>query len=86
MNGISATDDDWNGRDTVIGFGNDDASVLLAELLLQLGSTENETDEVVLEGEGSFRGVGIHSAEVAFWLPGSLAWPEGVELSGLSIS
>ena len=68
------TDQDWALRDTVFGFGNDDASVRLAGLLLKLGSPRNETNEVVLEGEGGFRGVGVHSAEAAFYLPGSLAW------------
>ena len=69
------TDDDWARRDTVIGFGNDDASVRLAELLLRFGSPQNETNEVVLEGEGGFRGVGRFSAEASLHLPGSLAWP-----------
>jgi len=68
------TEDDWDQRDTVTGFGNDDASVRLADMLLKLGSPSNETNEVVLEGEGGFRGVGIHSAEASFYLPGSLAW------------
>ncbi len=69
------TDEDRARRDTVKGFGNDDASVKLADLLLRIGSPDNATDEVVLEGEGGFRGVGIHSAEVGFYLPGSSAWP-----------
>jgi hypothetical protein len=68
------TDQDWVQRDTVIGFGNDDASVRLAELLLRFGSPQNETNEVVLEGEGGFRGVGRFSAEASFLLPGSPAW------------
>jgi len=68
------TEEDWAQRDTVVGFGNDDASVRLADLLLKLGSPRNETSEVVLEGEGGFRGVSLHSAEAAFYLPGSLAW------------
>jgi hypothetical protein len=63
------TEEDRVGRDTVKGFGNDDASVRLAELLLNIGSVENKTGEVVLEGEGGFRGVGLHSAESAFYLP-----------------
>jgi hypothetical protein len=69
------TDQDWAQRDTVIGFGNDVGSVKLAELLLRLGSPRNETNEVVLEGEGGFRGVGRFSAEGSFHLPGSFAWP-----------
>lgn len=69
------TEEDWARRDTVQGFGNDDASVRLAELLLRFGSPENEANEVVLEGEGGFRGVGRFSAEAGFYLPGSQAWP-----------
>lgn len=69
------TDDDWAQRDTVVGFGNDDASVKLAELLLRFGSHQNETNEVVLEGEGGFCGVGRFGAEASFYLPGSLVWP-----------
>jgi hypothetical protein len=77
------TEQDWANRDTVMGFGNDDASVRLAGLLLNIGSPQNETSEVELEGEGGFRGVGVHSAEVSFYLPGSLAWPDAVELGCL---
>lgn len=77
------TEDHWAQRDTIFGFGNDEASVLLAELLLRMGSPLNETNEIALEGEGGFRGVGVHSAEASFYLPGSLPWPEGVELSNL---
>lgn len=69
------TDDDWAQRDTVVGFGNDDGSVQLAELLLRFGSPQNQTIEIMLEGEGGFRGVGRFSAEAYFHLPGSSAWP-----------
>lgn len=72
---LVVTEEDWVRRDTIIGFGNDDASVLLAELLLRIGSSLNDTNEIVLEGEGGFRGVGTHSAEAAFYLPGGFAWP-----------
>ncbi len=75
LNEFLLTEQDWASRDTVIGFGNDDASVMLAELLLRFGSPANEGNEVVLEGEGGFRGVGRFSAEASFHLPGSSAWP-----------
>ena len=61
-------------RDTVIGFGNDKASVRLAELLLNAGLPQSQVVEYQLEDEGGFRGVGIHSAEATFYLPGSLGW------------
>lgn len=55
---------DWASRDTVKGFGNDDASIRLAALLLNIGYSDQR--EIVLEGEGGNRGVGINSAEAVF--------------------
>lgn len=56
---------DWASRDTVKGFGNDDASIRLADLLLNIGYSDQ--GEIVLEGEGGGnRGVGINSAEAMF--------------------
>jgi hypothetical protein len=73
---VIVTEEQWAQRDTVIGFGNDDGNVSLTDLLLKFGAPQNtETDEIELEGEGGFRGVGWHSAEASFYLPGSLAWP-----------
>lgn len=83
MKQFVVSEEDWANRDTVMGFGNDDVSVRLADLLLNFGSSQNRTNEILLEGEGGFRGVGVHSAEAAFYLPGSLAWPDGVELNSL---
>jgi len=36
----------------------------------------DDLDEIQLEGESGFRGVGISSAEVSLFLPGHLAWTE----------
>jgi len=55
---------DWASRDTVKGFGGDDASIRLAALLLNIGYSDQS--EIVLEGEGGNRGVGINSAEAIF--------------------
>lgn len=66
--------EDWERRDTVRGCGSDAASVLFAELLLNAGRPDNPMVEYQLEGEGGFRGVGEHSAEVQLFLPGSLGW------------
>lgn len=68
------TDEDWERRDTVRGCGNDTASVLFAELLLNAGCPENAATEYTLEGEGGVRGVGEQSAEMHIFLPGSLGW------------
>ncbi|MBN9388709.1 MAG: hypothetical protein J0I20_11700 [Chloroflexi bacterium] len=66
--------DEWESRDTINGFGSDEGSARLAELFLNLAHIENETDEIQLEGEAGFRGVGRLSAEVSIFLPGSLGW------------
>jgi hypothetical protein len=67
-------DEQWQARDTVVGFGLEEASVRLAELFLNMGLPQNSVTEYRLEGEGGHRGIGIHSAEVRFCLPGSAGW------------
>ena len=69
-------DDRWVSRDEVHLCGSDMALAHLAELLLKAGRPDNPVLEYELEGEGGFRGVGIHSAEVWFFLPGSLGYTE----------
>jgi len=66
MKEIVVSEADWVSRDTVMGFGNDDANIRLADLLLNMGYSDQS--EVVLEGEGGNRGVGINSAEAVFAL------------------
>ena len=73
-NEMPITDADWRERDTIVGFGGDVACVRLAELLLNIGIAENTAVEYVLEGDGGYRAVGIHSVEIRFFLPGSLGW------------
>jgi hypothetical protein len=64
----------WAAQDRVWVFGSDRALVNLAELLLNVGRPENPVLQYELEGEGGFRGVGVHSAEVILCLPGSDGW------------
>jgi hypothetical protein len=64
----------WAVRDLVHLYGSDRGFVNLAELLLNAGRPDNPVLEYNLEDEGGFRGVGVHSAEVTFWLPGSVGW------------
>lgn len=64
MNDFVVSEGDWTSRDTVKGFGNDDGSIRLAALLLDIGYSDQS--EVVLEGEGGNRGVGVNSAEAIF--------------------
>jgi hypothetical protein len=71
-NDALVTEEDWAARDSVRGFGSDEASVRLACLLLRFGSPENKIREIVLEGEnGGRRGVGLRSAEASFHVSGS---------------
>lgn len=73
---LSFTDGDLKQRETVKFFGSDVGLVAFAELLLNFSVPQNELDEIQLEGESGFRGVGISSAEVSLFLPGHLAWTE----------
>ncbi len=70
------TEDDWQQRDTLMGFGSDQGSVRLAELFLNISRPAELRDEFELEGELGFRGVAPGSAEVRLWLPGSFDWRE----------
>jgi hypothetical protein len=72
----TVTDAEWQARDTLLGFGFEAASVRLAELFLNIGLPHNPVNEYILEGEGGQRGVGIHSAEVRFFLPSSAGWAD----------
>ncbi len=74
--GLITKPEEWGQRDTVHGFGSDNASVLFAELLLNASNPNNVVNEYQLEGEGGFRGVGPQSAEVALFFPGSLGWTD----------
>ncbi len=71
------SDEEWQRRDTVKGFGTDQGSVWLAELLLNLSRSESSITGYDLEGEmGGRRCVGIMSAEAKLFLPGSVGWDE----------
>ncbi|MEM6607784.1 MAG: hypothetical protein AAF689_04335 [Pseudomonadota bacterium] len=66
--------DSWGARDTVEGFGRLEPSLLLAELLLDIARPSTSENEFVLEGPAGFQGVDPLSAEVRFWLPGSIGY------------
>jgi hypothetical protein len=61
---LNFTNEDWKQRDTVRIHGSDTGLVAFAELLLNFSVPDSELDEIQLEGESGFRGVGIMSAEV----------------------
>jgi hypothetical protein len=60
--------------DTVVGFGNAVGSAMLGELLLNASLESNAVDELNLEGEPGYRGVGVASSELHIWLPGNLGY------------
>ena len=64
----------WDARDTVEGFGRLEPSLQLAEFLLDISRPNNSENEFVLEGPAGFQGVDALSAEVRFWLPGSIGY------------
>jgi hypothetical protein len=69
-----ASEHDWEKRDTVRCAGSRHGNVLFANLLLNLSVEEETCDEVDLEGEMGFRGVGRGSPEVTLLLPDSAGW------------
>ena len=68
------TEDDWNNRDVIFGFGSAEGTARLVQLLLDMSRPGNKTSEFTLESEGGFRGVAPLSAEICFWLPGGESW------------
>lgn len=74
------TDEHYRDRDTVVGFGSDEASVRLARLLLDMSRPSSKVNEVELEGDSGFRGVAPMSAEAMLRMPGSFAWGFGWKL------
>lgn len=68
------TDEEFEKRDTIVGFGNDFGAVHFAALLLDIGAPENARTEIDLEGELGFRGVAPGSVEVQLTTPGAERW------------
>lgn len=66
--------DRWASRDIVRGFGGVEGVLEMARLLLDIGNPANPGDEYDLEGDAGNRGVGYESAELKFWLPGSMGF------------
>lgn len=65
----------WDNRDLLVGFGNDDTSVRLADMLLNLSRPSNSRNLVRLETGAGYGGVSKLSAEARFHLPESTSWP-----------
>jgi hypothetical protein len=71
----SKPEEHWEERDTIEGFGSDDAAVLVASLLLDFGRPGNHQHLVKLETPIGYGGVSKLSPEVHFHLPESESWP-----------
>lgn len=67
--------ENWEGRDTIQGFGGDDPAVMVASLMLDFGRKENDQLLVKLETPVGYGGVSNLSPEIHFHLPGSESWP-----------
>ena len=61
-------------RDVIKGFGNNRASILLAELLLNFGRKDEAMERVALEGDAGYRGVSPGSTEASFYLVENDGW------------
>lgn len=68
------TEEQFQQRNTLIGFGNDRGAIRFAALLLDVGAEQHEPTEVDLEGELGFRGVAPGSTEVQLVTPGTDRW------------
>ncbi|MCA9518173.1 MAG: hypothetical protein KC635_24715 [Myxococcales bacterium] len=74
---LRATDwalDELDGRHEAVGFGAPRPAARFAALCLDASRPGNDRLEIVLEGEQGFRGVGVGSAELTLWLPGSFGY------------
>ena len=67
---VLATEEDWNTRDVLQGFGSARGTARMIQLFLDMSRQSTETTEIALECEAGFRGVAPASAEIRFWLPG----------------
>lgn len=72
--GFVVSTEDLLARHVLVGFGGCEASARFAALLLNVGRPGSAVDELELEGELGFRGVGPGSAELKIWLPGSFGY------------
>jgi len=68
------TDEQYENRDTLVGFGRDRCADRFAALLLDIGARDNAEVEVDLEGELGFRGVAPGSQEIYLTTPGTQRW------------
>jgi hypothetical protein len=73
-NDVGGDETEWNERDIVRCAGTDQGNILFASILLNLGRPQETCNEVSLEGDIGYGGVGLGSAEVKLCLPNSLGW------------
>ena len=68
------TEEQFQLRDTLVGFGNDRGAIRFAALLLDVGGECDEQIDIDLEGELGFRGVAPGSTEIQLVTPGTERW------------
>jgi hypothetical protein len=68
------SDEEWQDRDLLIGFGGIPGTIRMGQLMLDAGRPNDARDEYEMEGEIGFRGVAPGSCELRIWLHGSIAW------------
>jgi hypothetical protein len=66
--GDTSNSDDRDERDTVVGFGTDEAAAYFAGLLLNVGQPWQPQKEYSLESVAGYGGVGSGSAELRLWV------------------
>jgi len=73
-----ATEEDWKKRSVVLGFGTPLGAAHFAQLLLNIGFSETESQEFYLESYSGNKSVAPGSAEARLWLPGGYYWNDSL--------
>lgn len=72
------TEEDWKNRFVIRGFGTPVGATHFAELLLNIGLSETESQEFYLESYAGNKSVAPTSSEVRLWLPGGHYWDDSL--------
>ncbi len=72
------TEEDWKTRSVIRGFGTPLGATHFAELLLNIGLSETESQEFYLESYGGYKSVAPMSVEARLWLPGGHSWDDSL--------
>lgn len=70
LSGSLLSESDWLSRNKLVGFGNSQGMLRMAQLLLDISRPTFRRCEIALECNAGNQGVSPASAEVRLWLPG----------------